>query len=155
MMKPEYLQAAIQPTIHVMEAVTRAKLTTERVQMVNDFRAIQGVCAGVTLNGDAEGAMFLVADHTVARVVASKMCGRELTGADESEIFEVFMELVNMIAGNSIGLFTRAGLRLTITPPSIYTTPPEPPYGASCAMVLINSPLGMLKICLSLAEKGL
>jgi len=154
MMRPEHLQSVIQPILHVINQVAGVLPTVERVQMVTTLTMMHGVCIGVGLEGEAEGGIYLICERPVGRQIAAKMTGTELTEEQEEAVNQTLMELVNMIAGNSVGLLSRAGLKVGITPPTAYQSAPALPYGAGCAMVFMNSPVGMIKFCVVIAEKN-
>lgn len=154
MIKTEYLQAIIAPTQHVLKAVTGVSPAVERVQVVSTIPIGHNLCVGLGLTGEADGGIYVIVDRAAACTIATKMMGKKIEDEASEEVFTALLELVNMIAGNAVGLLIKSGLRVGITVPSLYSAAPEPPEGASQALVVMNSELGSVKIGVSIATGG-
>lgn len=153
MIRQEVVRAVTDAVCHVLHTVAGVSAEVKKVQPVTQIAPMHEVCIGIGIEGGAEGGMYLIVDPHLGGVIAAKMDGEE-TSPDKASVDANLMELVNMIAGNSVGLLARAGLKISITPPASIETPQSPPYGAECAMVFMQSNLGPIKVGLVVSEAG-
>lgn len=136
---------------HVLASVAGISAELQRVQAVTQISIHHELCIGIGFEGGAEGGVYLILDPLVAGRIAAKMDGVEET-PDENVVAANLMELVNMIAGNSVGLLAKAGFGVAITTPVIVREPPATPYGAECAMAYLQCGLGTLKVGIIFAD---
>lgn len=151
MIRKELVSAVTDAVCHVFKAVGVGQVEVQRTQSVTQIAPFKELCVGIGFEGGAEGGVYLMADHqTGAKVAASMEGGESVTGQDR--VVADLMELLNMIAGNSVGLFAKAGVRISITTPVAVSDPLTPPYGAECAVVFMQTPLGPVKAGIVIAE---
>lgn len=151
MIRKELVSAVVDAVDHVFGAVGAGPVEVQRTQAATQIAPFKETCVGIGFEGGAEGGVYLMMDALVGGKIAAKMDGSDSTPG-ETVVHANLMELLNMIAGNSVGLLARAGVRVSITTPVIVTEPLTPPYGAECALVFMQSPLGPLKTGLVIAE---
>lgn len=154
MLRSEYIQAVVQPAIHVLGAVAGLKCEVDHVQMASTIPTLRSICVGVSFEGVAEGGAYLAVDPLVGVVIAKKMNGSTSDRLSEAEVVEALMELVNMFAGHAIGAFMKNGLKVEITPPERHLDPPPVPYGADCALIFLKSEVGPIKVGVILAKSS-
>lgn len=151
MIVPDHVKAIIAPAVHVVRTLTGIEPRVEIAQTVASLSLGFNLCVGVQFDNEAEGGVFLMTDRVVGRAIAKKMSLDPDREPEESEVVESLMEMLNMIAGHAVGLLAGKGIRAGISPPTVFLSPPEPPFGAKCGQVVLGLPFGHLRIGIILA----
>lgn len=151
MIRKELVAAVTDAFCHVFKAVGTGQAEIQKTQSVMQIAPFKELCVGIGFEGGAEGGVYLMVDHVTGAKIAARMEGVDNVQGGEAVICDL-MELLNMVAGNSVGLFAKAGVRISITTPTAVTDPLTPPYGGECAVVFMQTPLGPVKAGLVIAE---
>lgn len=120
-MKAEYINPFLQAFTTVVEQVLSIKPTPGKVFVKDGSQKSGEVVINVGVTGDLSGNIMFNFSQETGKAIASKMMmGMEVKELDDMAKSAI-SELANMVAGNSTMYFSNIGVKIDITPPSLYT----------------------------------
>lgn len=120
-MKAEYINPFLEAFSTVVEQVLCVKPTQGKVFVKDGSQKSGEVAITIGVTGDLSGNIMFNFSKETGKIIASKMMmGMEVKEFDDMAKSAI-SELANMIAGNSTMYFSNIGVKIDITPPSMYT----------------------------------
>src|SRR5277367_1268976 len=112
----------IQPFINSADAVLaqglESPISIENLTMEEEAYRRKGIAAEVRLTGEIEGRIIFDADPGVAKQLASRLAGVEVSQVDENLVREAICELANQMIGNAVTTLNDQGLHFHVRPPT-------------------------------------
>lgn len=120
-MKAEYINPFLQAFSTVAEQVLGIKPAQGKVFVKDGSQKSGEVVITIGVTGDLSGNIMFNFSEETGKIIASKMMmGMEVKEFDDMAKSAI-SELANMVAGNSTMYFSNIGVKIDITPPSLYT----------------------------------
>jgi CheY-specific phosphatase CheX len=158
-MKAEQIHAVTNAVGHVLGRAAGMKTNLVRISWSDGLQGVPPFSVVVGLDGTMEplglvsGALCLLMERSVARRVAEKMAGDpSFAQAEDPEVLPVISELLNMIAGNAIGVLRATGAALSISPPAYLDAKVDYFKGVRVALVQMDCEAGRYHVAMFLRE---
>lgn len=120
-MKAEYINPFLKAFDNVIQQLINIKTEMGSIFLKEGTQKSGEVVITIGVTGDLAGSVVLSMSENTGKALASKM----MFGMDVTELNDMaksaIAELGNMVAGNSASYFHEMGLKIDITPPTLYT----------------------------------
>jgi chemotaxis protein CheX len=120
-MKAEYINPFLKAFDNVIQQIMNIKAEMGSIFLKEGTQKSGEVVITIGVTGDLGGSVVLSMSENTGKALASKM----MFGMEVPELNDMaksaIAELGNMVAGNSAGYFHEMGLKIDITPPTLYT----------------------------------
>lgn len=119
-MKVEYINPFLEAFESVVQQLMNIPVEKGQLFVKEGTQSGHEVITSIGVGGDINGNIILSMSEEDAKLIASKMMlGMEVKELDDMAKSAI-SELGNMIAGNSTANYSKMGINITITPPSLF-----------------------------------
>lgn len=119
-MRAEHINPFVESSIHILKEAACINASLGKIYIRQNYFAVDDIVIIIGITGELKGQAIFSVNKIACEYIASLMM-KQLSGVEDASGLSVsaIAELSNQISGDTIHLFSKLGIAINITPPTI------------------------------------